>query len=183
MSTTKQNKFGNDFGDAPSEAEVTLRLIASLPAPEGLEDRVTVGLRAARLSAAPGKGSRTAHILSWPARPRLESNWMRSAAAAAIVFVVVGGGWGVYSRVQPAQPARVIVLPPRVAAPGGFSSAGAMRTPQTLNGPVVTHKVTAPARQAAKDSLKAQPQHKPMHGGKVAATGKTAAEPTAAPAK
>jgi hypothetical protein len=62
---------------------------------------------------------------------------MRSAAAAAIVFVVVGGGWGVYSRVQQPQAAKVITMPARVAAPGGFSNAGAMRTPNTLNGPVV----------------------------------------------
>jgi hypothetical protein len=174
--------FGSDSGAAPGEAEATLRLIASLSAPAGLEDRVYAGLRAARLSAAPDGASSRARILSWPTRPRLESNWMRSAAAAAIVFVVVGGGWGVYSRVQPVQPARVIVMPPRVAAPGGFSSAGAMRTPQTLNGPVVTHKA-AVARQAAKDSAKAQSVRKTMHGSKGALASKAAAEPTVAPAK
>jgi hypothetical protein len=182
MRTTKPNKFGNDCDAAPGEAEETLRLIASLPAPEGLEERVHAGLRAARLSAAPGRVSKTARVLSWPVHARLESNWMRSAAAAAIVFVVVGGGWGVYSRVQPAQPVRTVVLPPRVAAPGGFSSAGAMRTPQTLNGPVVTHKATV-APQPAKDSTKAAPQHKAIHGSKAAPADKTAAKPTAAPAK
>jgi hypothetical protein len=182
MSSTKQNKFGDDCGAAQGEAEVTLRLIARLPAPAGLEERVKAGLLAAKLSASSGRASKTAHILSFPTRSRLESNWMRSAAAAAIVFVVVGGGWGVYSRVQPAQPARVIVLPPRVAVPGGFSSAGAMRTPQTLNGPVVTHRA-AVVPLAAKDSAKAAPAHKTMHGGKGSLASKAAAEPTVAPTK
>jgi len=107
------------------DADATLRLIAGLPAPEGLEDRVH-----ARLRSAP----RSARIIEWPSRFRVESPWMRSAAAAAIAFVVVGGGWGVYSRVQPAK---VIAMPPHLAAPGGFSNAGAMRTPQTLNRPVL----------------------------------------------
>ena len=69
---------------------------------------------------------------------------MRGAAAAAIVFVVVGGGWGVYLRVQPVQAPKVIAMP-RVSAGGGFSSAGAMRTPQTLNGPVLVTPATKPA--------------------------------------
>lgn len=182
MSISK-NGFVGDSGAAPGEAEETLRLIARIPAPAGLEERVQAGLRAARLSAAPGTGSRNARILSWPVHPRLESSWMRSAAAAAIVFVVVGGGWGVYSRVQPVQPARVIVLPPRVAAPGGFSSAGAMRTPQTLNGPVVTHPATANAAKAAKDAAKAAPPHKPSQGSKAVSTSKAAAKPNVASAK
>ncbi|MGB6691985.1 MAG: hypothetical protein WBE76_29435 [Terracidiphilus sp.] len=107
------------------DADATLRLIAGLPAPEGLEDRVH-----ARLRSAP----RTGRVLEWPGTFRAESAWMRSAAAAAIAFVVVGGGWGVYSRVQPAK---VIAMPPHLASPGGFTNAGAMRTPQTLNRPVL----------------------------------------------
>ena len=112
-------------------AESTLRLIASLPAPDGLEDRIQAALKAA---------PRPARILQWPSAFRPGGNWMRSAAAAAIVFVVAGGGWGVYSRVQPAQPsqpAHLLVMPPHAGAAAGFSSAGAMRTPQTLTGPVV----------------------------------------------
>jgi hypothetical protein len=177
MSILEKNGFDRDSGAGRGEAETTLRLIASLSAPVGLEDRVLAGLRAARLSAAPGRGSSRTRILSWPTHRRLESNWMRSAAAAAIVFVVVGGGWGVYSRVQPVQPARVIAMPPRVAAPGGFSSAGAMRTPQTLNGPVVTHKATI-ATQPAKDAAKAQPVRKTMHGNKGSLASKAADGPT-----
>lgn len=118
-------------------AEETLRLLAHLPAPEGLEDRVQAGLRGAAKAA-----SQPARILAWPVIFHSASGWMqssvlRSAAAALIAFVVVGGGWVVSSRVQVAQPATAITIPPRTAAPSGFSSAGAMRTPQTLNGPII----------------------------------------------
>jgi hypothetical protein len=67
------------------------------------------------------------------------SGWMRAAAAAAIAFVVVGGGWGVYTRVQPAGPDKVVVVP----ASRGFEGAGAIRTPQTIPGPTVTVPVKA----------------------------------------
>jgi hypothetical protein len=123
---------------AQGAADETLRLIAHLPPPHGLEDRVHVALLSRPL-----RGS----VLSWPSMPRFESNWMRSAAAAAIVFVVAGGGWGIYSRVQQPQ-AKVIVMPMHVAPQGGFSSAGAMRTPNTLNGPVLAHPITAPSNLA-----------------------------------
>jgi hypothetical protein len=126
-------------GAAPDAAETTLRLIARLAAPEGLEDRVMAGLKAA---------PRVARILHWPELLQPTGSWMRGAAAAAIVFVVAGGGWGIYMHVQPNQPARVIAMPPRAGATGGFSSAGAMRTPQTLNGPVLAQPVAAKPAQA-----------------------------------
>ena len=123
MSSTPHNSMNADTG------EDTLRLIARLPAPAGLEERVHKALHAA-----PASG----RVLAWPARFRakitLESNWMRATAAAAIVFVVVGGGWGVYSRVQPGQAGKVLVMPQPMPSSGGFSSSGAMRTPSTLPG-------------------------------------------------
>ena len=152
--------------DLSSTGEDTLRLIAGLPAPAGLEDRVQAGLRAA-----PAK----ARILHWPTAllpsRGLAGSWMRSAAAAAIVVVVAGGGWGIYSRVQPSQPARVLVMPPRVGAGGGFSNAGAMRTPQTLNGPVLTHPATAvptPAKAAARPARKLRRTQPATDAGKAA---------------
>ena len=127
----------------------TLRLIAALAAPEGLEYRVH-----AALSSTPRQG----RVLSWPAALRADSNWMRTAAAAAIVFVVAGGGWGVYSRVERGQPAKALVLLPRVTVSGGFSSAGAMRTPQTLNGPVVARPVSTVPAAPAKALKKLKPR-------------------------
>lgn len=164
MNPPTHNAFIPPAGPGPGEAENTLRLIASLPVPEGLEDRLKDGLRAA---------PRTGRVLQWPAALRPNQGWLQSkvargAAAAAIVIVVAGGGWGMYSRVQPVQAPEAIAMP-HVAAPGGFSSAGAMRTPQTLKGPVLAHPVTASPKQpapAARDKDKA-PQ-KPAHHGKVA---------------
>jgi hypothetical protein len=55
-------------------------------------------------------------------------------------------------------------MPQHVATPGGFSSAGAMRTPQTLKGPVVPLpaaiqpvQAKAPARNGQKALRRAVP--------------------------
>jgi hypothetical protein len=136
--TVAINAVGISTTDSLLNAEATLRLIATLPAPEGLAGRVQL-----RLDAEP----RTARVLSWPSSLQPGADWlrgnaMRTAAAAAIVFAVAGGGWGVYSRVQPASSARIIVMPPRTNSPGAFSNAGAIRTPQTTNGPVLARPAT-----------------------------------------
>ena len=154
MSFTTQNRIDGNAG--PGDFEETLRLVARLAAPEGLEERVKAGLRAA-----PAQGR--ARVLAWPTVRRLGSVWMRSAAAAAIAAVVVGGSWGIYSRVQPNQPSKAIATPPRVSTQGGFSSAGAMRTPQTLNGPIV--EPAAVAHPATTEPLPAQPEIKPTREG------------------
>jgi hypothetical protein len=123
-----QNAFGSTSSSAPQaarDAEATLRLIAGLPAPEGLEERVIAGLRS---------GPRSGRVLSWPRLLNPTESLLRSAAAAAIVFVVVGGGWGVYSRVQPIS---AIMAPPSTGTAGAFSNAGAVRVPQTVPAPVV----------------------------------------------
>ena len=171
MNNTTQNQIANhsSSGSASRAWEETLHLIAILPAPEGLEDRVNANLHTAQQSA-PRKG----RVLAWPTTLWLGGDWMRSAAAAAIVIVVAGGGWGIYSRVQPA---RGIAAPPRVAAPSGFSSAGAMRTPNTLNGPIAPQPAKTkpqPAKNAAK---------KPLHRRNSAAANKAAAQPVAPAAK
>ena len=171
MNSTAQNAFANRSGSGavPETAEATLRLIATLPAPEGLEDRVNASLRTAQRSA-----PRMGRILAWPAVLGPGRDWMRSAAAAAIVIVIAGGGWGIYTHVQPA---RGIAAPPRVAAPAGFSSAGAMRTPNTLNGPV------APQPAKAKPQPAKSPTKKPLHRVKPTAANKAAAQPVAPAAK
>lgn len=144
MNSTPHNS--NPSASVPGAGEETLRLIASLPVPTGLEDRMHAALRVA-----PERGprrqifvagvARRGRVLAWPSALTPQSSWMRTVAAAAIVFIVAGGGWGVYTRVQQNQPARVIVMPPRVVMPGGFSGAGAMRTPETLPGPALMHPV------------------------------------------
>jgi hypothetical protein len=155
-----------DQGSGISPAEETLRLLARLNAPEGLEERVQQSLRVAAVPAA-----HKARILSWP---RLSGGWMqaapvRVAAAATIAAVVVGGGWIVSSRLPASQPATAVALPAHPGAPGGFSSAGAMRTPQTLDRPTVQVPAppspaitpTSPPKTAEKSHLKAGLREKP----------------------
>ncbi len=177
-------------GSISSSAEETLRLIASLPAPAGLEDRVQATLRLAP-NRAPERQvfvagvARSGRVLAWPKGLNPQSDWMirdwmRTAAAAAIVFVVAGGGWGVYTHVQNAQqgqPAKVIIMP-RVMQPGGFSGAGAMRTPQTLPGPAAIEPVK-PKPAPPKGSKK--PAARPAHsaGAQAAPAAMPAAKPAA----
>lgn len=166
-----QNALGTksiSIAEAASDAEATLRLIASLPAPEGLEKRVIAGVRSA---------PRSGRLLNWPDLLNPTEDWLRSAAAAAIVFVIVGGGWGVYSRVQPIS---AIAPPPLTGAVGGFSNAGAVRVPQTVPAPVVAKpapvqpSVAEPAKKVR--SKVAPGTHRDA---KRAAANKASAQPSA----
>jgi hypothetical protein len=177
MSSSPRNGlfFHTPDRDLSQSGEDTLRLIASLPAPEGLADRVEQGLRHA---------PQTARVLNWHGSQRPSGRWMQStmargAAAAAIVCVVAGGGWGIYSRVQPEPAAKVLAIPPRVAPAGGrFSPAGAKRVPQTLDGPVLTHPVADNTEPKVVD--KAPASSRPAHG-RPAPAKKSAARPAVIP--
>jgi hypothetical protein len=165
MSYRVQTRSSHDSG--ASEADETLRLIARLPAPSGLEERVRAGLHTAR-----HRGG----LLAWPVSPTLASGWMRSAAAAAIVFVVVGGGWSIFSRVQPGQTLPAIAGP-HIAGPGQFSTGDAVRRPQTLNGPTVTHPKTPKTEQARVPSAKVSAKTAPARSAKSTAVNKTSVSP------
>ena len=147
---TEKNEIGVRQG-MHSDAEETLRLLAKLPVPNGLEERVHSALKNA---------PRTAEVLSWPGTGGSARGWihrplMQGAAAAAIVMLVLGGSWAVSSHVQPA-PLPEALTQPRVVAPrSGFSSANAMRTPTTLNGPTVKQsELKAATKPLAQDSQK-----------------------------
>ena len=145
MSTPIGNRSVTDISTAAGEAESTLRLLAGLPAPEGLEMRVKSSLRNAP--------KQSASLFEWPlnfSRGWTESAWIKGAAAAAIVCVVAGGGWRVYSHVQPQSS---LLAAPRA---GGFSSAGAVRTPHTLDGPILT-RPQAPVSSEKRDAKKKPP--------------------------
>src|ERR1700749_2153534 len=91
MSLSIQNDA--DRSESVLDAEKTLRLIATLPAPDGIEDRVKSGLHTA---------PRKAGVIAWPVPG---ARWtqiasMRAAAAAAIVLVVAGGAWEVYTHIR-----------------------------------------------------------------------------------
>jgi hypothetical protein len=164
MNSPTSNTLNSNSATRIGDAEQTLRILATLPAPDCLEQRLMEALR----QVPPPSG-----VLPWPSEKKSRRGWMnsnlvRGAAAAAIVFVVGGGSWGVYSRVHPAQVPKVLV--PRVAAPGGFSSAGAMRTPQTLNGPVLAHPVNPLAKDA---HIQTHSAKKPRKAAKTAEPAKT----------
>jgi hypothetical protein len=130
----------NSVSQTTHDADATLRLIAGLPTPGGLEKRVIAGLRSA---------PRSGRIISWPRLLNPTENWLRSAAAAAIVFVVIGGGWGVYSHVKTTN---ATAAPPTTGAGGAFSNAGARVIPHTLTSPVVVQP--PPAQSRVDDSAK-----------------------------
>ena len=137
--------------------EDTLRLIASLPAPDGLADRVKGRLRAA---------PKTARILMWPGPIRPAGGWMystvaRGAAAAAIVCVVAGGGWRIYSHVQPAPATKGLVMPAPLTMGNGFSNSSAKRVPETLQGPVLTHPTQPPVELNVIDKTTVPPAETP----------------------
>jgi hypothetical protein len=172
MSNPVEDGFSRDSGGG--DAEAALRLIARLPAPDGLEDRVH-----AKLLAAPRSG----RVLAWPGAFAAASGWMRAAAAAAIACVVAGGGWGVYSHVQPGMTAQgtsgTHVTSQGVgqgAGQGQFSTGDAVRRPQTLNGPAAPAAVTtvAPQHKVAAKSAAAT-----THGAKAKAVKKANASPVA----
>jgi hypothetical protein len=147
MSPSPYNGFptDSDWRHRGASSEDTLRLIARIPAPEGLVDRVRAGLR---------DSSHGGRVLPWRAPLRPAGGWIhgkmaRGAAAAMIVSVVAGGGWTIYSRVTPASTAKVVTMPQPVGSGGGgFAPAGAKRVPETLQGPVLKHSV-APAQPLA----------------------------------
>ena len=149
MKISQNHQVGNGTAETGEE---TLRVIANLPVPEGLVDRVQTRLRNAPHSA---------RILSWPlvfgAGGWGYERAMRGAAAAAIVCVVAGGGWRIYSHVQPAPSAKVLVMPAPASPSRGFSTAGSVHTPDPR--PVLTRQAepkpqASPAVRRSRDQVK-----------------------------
>ena len=134
---------------ALKDLDATLHLLAKLPVPAGLGDRVFAGVL---------RSPRKGRVLTWP-QPLYARDWVRGIAAAALVIAVGGGGWGIYEHVQPNEPARVEAAPQPVFHPGGFSSAEMIRRPQTLNGPVVekVEPATATKTKTAEDARARKP--------------------------
>jgi len=166
MSPSTENRFDRNAGAL--RAEETLRLIATLPAAEGLEERLKAGLRVA---------PRRSTVIAWPfssADGWMHSSGARAAAAAAIVLVVAGGGWGVYSHIQvaPVPTAQVDSQSPNEA--GRFSTAGAKHVPQTVEGPVAVAPVI---EKPDKGKTQVGQKHSAPKGRDRKGTGPAAAEP------
>lgn len=154
------NRIEFDRNSDVLDAEQTLRLIATLPPPQGLEERVKAILHSA---------PRQAKVISWPAWSSDGARWMhsagmRAAAAAAIVLVVAGGGWGIYSRIHLPQAPSAVAAPHTINGGGSFNAAGARRVPQTLQKPVIATPVISKQKQdSAKKTVPAK-KHGQTHG-------------------
>jgi hypothetical protein len=106
------------------DAEETLRLVAAMPPPEGLTDRVHAQVGHHLLGVARDSTERRGFWSLWMPVRRLQF-----AGAAVLVIAVAGSTWGVYHSKSGAA-----VVRPGGATPatGGFGSAGAVRVPPTL---------------------------------------------------
>ena len=157
MSPSNRVEFDRNSGVL--DAEQTLRLIATLPAPKGLEERVK-----ANLHSMPQRTS----VISWPLATAgvrwMQSAGMRAAAAAAIVLVVAGGGWEVYSHIRVATVPNAVTAPPTLNGSGSFSAAGARRVPQTLERPVVPTPVDSKQKRDAAKNAPTQKKSDQLRG-------------------
>jgi hypothetical protein len=116
---------------AEEEAIQTLRLVATLPPPEGLADRVHQRLTDAQ-TVDRRKPSRSNALLSiwrlWMPMQRLQF-----AGAALLVVAIGASSWTVYQgKVQPRQGSQSGAQPAAAPSPAGFGTAKTERRPATL---------------------------------------------------
>jgi len=104
------------------EAEGTLRLVAQLPPPEELADRVHSRL-AAEIAAERANPVRRSFWSLWMPAQRIQF-----AAAAALALAVAGSTWSVYH----SKSGQIVVPVPQAAPNSGFGTAGAVRVPPSL---------------------------------------------------
>jgi hypothetical protein len=133
--------------EAQEEYMRTLHLLTQVEPPKGLAERVQ-----SRLEDEPRRRTHRGllHLFD-PLTPW--GNWMRGLAAAAIVAILAGGCWEVFSRSHaPAvTPSASLAAPSTTTTGNGFTSAGAVRKPQTLDGPLAR-----PENDPAKSAVKAK---------------------------
>lgn len=134
------------------DAEETLRMVAKLPAPTGLEDRVQRRLNAEML-------------YSEERRYSIWSLWMpgrklQFAAAGVLAAAVAISSWSVYHGQRMAANANAAAkqaapAPAKSAAGNGFTPAGAVGVPHTI-API--HVAPAPKRKPGAASTKPSPK-------------------------
>jgi hypothetical protein len=161
-SRSRSNSSFESGIEAGIEAEETLRLLAQLPPPDRLNERVHAGIRH-QLALESTSPRRRGFWSLWSAGQRLQF-----AAAAALMLAVAGSMWTV-NHSRPMAPAAPQTAVPQAIAPqaitpqsGAFGGAKAERVPATLTPikvPPVPKKKPSP-KGAAKPSpkvLAAQP--------------------------
>jgi len=157
-----------DFGtqDVGGEAERTLRLLAQLPAPEGLTERVHGRLGRERAS-----GTRRGFWRLW-----LPAHRLQFAGAAALVLAVAGSTLSLRYKQTPAAhgttPGASAPAPalsrPEAAADGAFGTASASRRPATLTpipAPAPPRKKPGASRAAVRHAAKTKSAGEQSEGG------------------
>lgn len=142
------------------DAEETLRMVAGMPAPDGLEERVQQ-----RLDAELKRSERVRHSLwsLWmPARK------LQYAAAGVLAAAVAISSWSVYHGQRMAANAnaaskQAAPAPAKGTAGSGFTPAGAVGVPHTL-API--HVAPAPKRKPGAAATKPSPK-KVVHPSKA----------------
>jgi hypothetical protein len=115
------NQNPNPMYESEHEAEETLRLVATMPPPAELTDRVHQ-----RLAMEKDSAPRRSFWSLWMPAQRFQF-----AAAAVLVVAVAGSTWSVYHTNRGSK--IVAPVPHAVDSGGGFGTAGAERVPPTLN--------------------------------------------------
>jgi hypothetical protein len=159
-----QDAYNSDYKNR-SQAEETLRLLAELPPPAHLTDRVH-----RRLALEKAKPARRSFWSLW-----LPARRLQYAAAAILVVAVAGSTWSVYrghpqTGMKPGAHTQAAPVLPPAASAGGFGSAGAERVPPTLN-PI---KVPPAPKKKPSASKTAKPSPKKLAAPPAAQTPQTA---------
>lgn len=111
------------------DPENTLRVLANLPPPSGLNDRVHRNLQGRQNEAQPKR-------VWFNSQPAMR---LQFVAGAILLVALAGGSWNLYRTSH-----RAITAPPHIASPGSFGGAGAVTVPKTL-API--HVLAAPRKK------------------------------------
>jgi hypothetical protein len=160
-----QDAYNSEY-ENKSQAEETLRLLAELPPPANLTDRVH-----RRLAMEKARPERRSFWSLWMPAQRLQY-----AAAALLVVAVAGSTWSLYhghpqAEMKPGSHMQTAPVLPSAASAGSFGSAGAERVPPTLN-PI---KVPPAPKKKPSASKVAKPSPKKLATQPAAQTPQTAA--------
>lgn len=126
----------SNYPQASGDPEATLRLLAQLPPPEGLADRVH-----RNLAAAPDPAPAPRFWSLW-----LPAHRLQFAGAAVLVTAMAASSWTILESRRPTSPAAKTAVPGTAADSGrsAFSSADAERHPATLK-PIKVPSAVPPA--------------------------------------
>jgi len=146
-----------------SALDEALKALTCQQAPEGLEDRIEARLRQALAAERTHTSLLQRLQLKFAELSEgLQANWMQSNAlrgsmAVLLAALVIGSGYQIANRSNTAQSPALAPTAPQ--SNGGFNSAGAVRTPHTIDGPLLPTET--PAANAAQPQVASAAKAKP----------------------